>query len=91
MYLAQVRITVDGGTEKWLQWIQKYKRDKEEVLLPDIITGDMDSLPKNVLNYFISKNDNIKVVVTPDQDETDFFKALRELSSYCLKKHLEVC
>lgn len=90
MCLAQVRITVDGGTQKWLQWVKKYN-DKEETLCPDIITGDMDSLPNDVLKYFTSRNDNIKVVVTPNQDETDFYKALKELSTYCLEKNIEVC
>lgn len=91
MYLAQVRITVDGGTEKWLQWLQKYKNDKDDVLMPEMITGDMDSLPKEVLKYFTSRNEAIKVVVTPDQDETDFFKALRVLSLHCLENVIEVC
>lgn len=55
-----------------------------------MITGDMDSLSNDVLHYFTSKNDEIKVVVTPNQDETDFFKALTELSSYCLDKNIKV-
>lgn len=88
--LAQVRVTVDGGTEKWLQWVQKNENKLDNVLCPDMITGDMDSLPKDVLDYFTSKNNEIKVVVTPNQDETDFFKALTELSSYCLDKNVKV-
>lgn len=56
-----------------------------------MVTGDMDSLSKEVLKYFTCKDDKIKVVVTPDQDETDFFKAIQELSSYCLERSIEVC
>lgn len=88
---AQVRITVDGGTEKWLNWIQIHKSDPDDYLCPDVITGDMDSLSKDVLNCFTSRNDQIKVIVTPDQDETDFYKALNELSIYCSEKNIEVC
>lgn len=88
--LAQVRITVDGGTEKWLQWVEKNESKLDDILFPDMITGDMDSLSKDVLHYFTSKDDEIKVVVTPNQDETDFFKALTELSSYCLDKSIRV-
>lgn len=90
LILAQVRVTVDGGTEKWFQWVEKNENKLENVLFPDMITGDMDSLPKDVLHYFTSKNNDIKVVFTPDQDETDFSKALTELSSYCVNKSIKV-
>lgn len=85
-----MRVTVDGGTEKWLQWMQKNNLF-DDLLLPEIITGDMDSLSKEILNHFTTNNDEIKVVVTPNQDETDFFKALRELSTYTLDKNIQVC
>lgn len=86
-----MRITVDGGTEQWLQWIKKHECTLNNSALPELITGDMDSLSQQVLNHFVSRDNRIKVVVTPDQDETDFFKALRELSNYCLETSIEVC
>ena len=49
----------------------------------------MDSLSKDVLDYFI--NNNIcKVVRTPDQNETDFTKALMEVGKVCASQDLEV-
>ncbi|XP_018561599.1 thiamin pyrophosphokinase 1 [Anoplophora glabripennis] len=85
---AKVRITVDGGTKKWFQWLTSHEREFKEALHPDLITGDMDSLPKDVLNYFEKRNS--KIVVTPDQDETDFTKALRELKTHCNMENLQI-
>lgn len=51
----------------------------------------MDSLEQDVLDYFINKNQNIKVIKTPDQSETDFTKALREIHQHITKENLEVC
>lgn len=83
-----MRITVDGGTKKWLQWLTNNEFEFKEVLNPDLITGDMDSLSKDVLNYF--EKGNTKIIVTPNQDETDFTKALRELKTYSNKENLQV-
>ncbi|KAJ8928337.1 hypothetical protein NQ314_019113 [Rhamnusium bicolor] len=50
--------------------------------------GDMDSLPKDVLNYF--HKGSTKVIITPDQDETDYTKALKELNIYCSTQNLDI-
>lgn len=71
--------------------MQIHKIKPDDYLYPDVITGDMDSLSKDVLNFFTTRNSEIKVVVTPDQDHTDFHKALNELSVYCLERNVEVC
>lgn len=71
--------------------MQIHKTGPDDYLYPDVITGDMDSLSKDVLNFFTSRKGEIKVVVTPDQDHTDFYKALNELSVYCLERNVEVC
>lgn len=83
-----MRITVDGGTKKWLQWLTNNECEFKEVLYPDLITGDMDSLSKDVLNYF--KKGNTKIIVTPNQDETDYTKSLRELKIHCNAEKLQV-
>ncbi|KAJ8917172.1 hypothetical protein NQ315_012664 [Exocentrus adspersus] len=85
---AKVRVTVDGGTKKWLRWLTGNEREFKEVLQPDLITGDMDSLPKEVLGCF--QNGGTKIIVTPDQDETDYTKALRELKLHCNSENVHV-
>lgn len=56
-----------------------------------MVTGDMDSLPKEVLNHFKEINNDLKICYTPDQDETDFSKAVKELSKFCLEESIQVC
>ncbi|XP_059609062.1 thiamin pyrophosphokinase 1 [Phlebotomus argentipes] len=73
---AQIRHTVDGGTDRWMQFV-KSQSTKREILNPDIVTGDFDSVNPETLQHMESLNCDI--VRTPDQDETDFTKALRQL------------
>ncbi|XP_018013878.1 uncharacterized protein LOC108670900 isoform X1 [Hyalella azteca] len=48
--------------------------------LPDFISGDFDSVDPKILQHFSRLGVNI--IPTPEQDETDFTKALRELNKY---------
>lgn len=86
--LANLRVTVDGGTKRWLSWLQAHECDENYIFSPDLITGDMDSLPSDVVDYF--KQRNSKVIQTPDQNETDFTKALRVLQTYCKQQNITV-
>ena len=52
--------------------------------LPDVISGDFDSIQTDLLKIYAAKG--VTIVPTPDQDETDFTKALRVLDTL-LKKH----
>ena len=45
--------------------------------MPDLITGDFDSADQDHVEYFRALG--ARVVATPDQDHTDFTKALIEL------------
>ncbi|KAJ8983743.1 hypothetical protein NQ317_017846 [Molorchus minor] len=85
---AKVRVTVDGGTKKWVDWLTANECEFDNILNPNLITGDMDSLPEEVLNYF--RNDYTKIVTTPDQNETDYTKALQELNKYCNAENIEI-
>lgn len=84
--VATVRVTVDGGTEKWLSWLAFHNIDKGAVVSPELITGDMDSVSQVVLEMFADS----KIVKTPDQDETDFTKSLKELKKWCTNDNNEV-
>jgi thiamine pyrophosphokinase len=48
----------------------------------------MDSVQQSVLTYFTSKG--AEVIPTPDQNETDFTKALRLIQRYITSKNLQV-
>ncbi|XP_065337603.1 thiamin pyrophosphokinase 1 [Cloeon dipterum] len=73
---ACLRVTVDGGSDRWLTFCQNSGLS----LVPDMITGDFDSAKKETLEFFAKAGS--KIIETPDQDETDFTKALRETSSW---------
>ena len=81
--LASVRVTVDGGANRWFHFLQG-----TDCIAPELITGDMDSVQQSVFTYFTSKG--AEVIPTPDQNETDFTKALRHIQRYITSKNLQV-
>lgn len=73
-------MVVDGGGNHIYSLIQQRKdQDVENFTIPNVISGDFDSVKANVLEFY-RKNDTI-LVHTPDQNKTDFFKALEVLVS----------
>jgi len=74
---AARRICVDGGTNAW-HWLHI---EDDQIKLPDIVSGDFDSIDKGVLDYMrdLENKSLLKVIHTPDQDETDFTKGLQLL------------
>nr|CAD7257148.1 unnamed protein product [Timema shepardi] len=84
---ATVRVTVDGGTNNWFHFLnQEDALSKIDHHTPHIICGDMDSLEPKASQFFVGAN----MVETPDQDETDFTKALRVLDAYLKDDHTKV-
>jgi thiamine pyrophosphokinase len=81
---ASVRVAVDGGANCWFHFLQG-----SECVVPDLVVGDFDSVKQDVLSYFRSKG--AEVIQTPDQDETDFTKALRQIESLITRQNLQVC
>ncbi|XP_021946178.1 thiamin pyrophosphokinase 1 [Folsomia candida] len=77
---AKLRILVDGGGNRW----DKIKTTFPDISYPHIVSGDFDSIRPHVLEQFKQQNE-IRIIETLNQDETDFTKALRilqeELSS----------
>lgn len=71
-------MTVDGGTNKWYSFVKQNAFD--DLKFPDLITGDLDSADPIVVERFVSMGS--KIVHTPNQDDTDFTKALREVKKY---------
>ncbi|XP_076053099.1 thiamine pyrophosphokinase 1 isoform X2 [Oratosquilla oratoria] len=58
------------------------------VALPDFISGDFDSANPIFLDLFLSLG--VSIIHTPDQNETDFTKAIKEMMKYLDKKALKV-
>ncbi|CAG7731504.1 unnamed protein product [Allacma fusca] len=73
---ATVRLAVDGGTNSWYS----AQRANCQLKLPHIVSGDFDSIKPEILTY-VENLEDVKVVRTPDQDETDFTKAFQILRS----------
>ncbi|KAL6262291.1 hypothetical protein P5V15_007385 [Pogonomyrmex californicus] len=85
---ARITVTVDGGTHRWLKYLEMQGidilNDRHEQYIPDLITGDLDSC----LPSIIEKLEKIgsTIIKTPDQYHTDFTKALLQVACYT-KKH----
>lgn len=82
--LASIRITVDGGTNQWLDWLRKHKLE-DKLKQPNLITGDLDSCYNESIEFF----NKSRVIKTLDQDETDFTKSLRVLEPFLKEMNLE--
>lgn len=84
---ASLRATTDGGTNQFHQLIRSRKLNYDDYL-PDLITGDFDSIDANLLEFY--KNKGCTVIHTPDQDYTDFTKALQIVLQAASKKNLKI-
>jgi thiamine pyrophosphokinase len=67
-------VSVDGGGNQWDAVRQNYPN----IQFPHIVSGDFDSIKDPVMDLF-KKQTGIYIEKTPDQDETDFTKAIRKL------------
>lgn len=88
---ATVRVTVDGGTNRWLTWLTERGYDLKNIKPPHLVTGDMDSISKHLLQYYMNSNQTTQVLHTPDQYETDYTKAVRETQQFLSDRNLVVC
>lgn len=78
LFSAWLRVTVDGGTNKWYNFVKQ--NDFHHLKVPDLITGDLDSAEPIIIEKFVAMGSTI--VHTPNQDEADFTKALMEVQKY---------
>jgi len=69
---ATTRVSVDGGTNHLHELENKV--GVTGLKMPDVISGDFDSIQPQVKEYY--EGLGVKFVETPEQDETDFTKAL---------------
>ncbi|XP_043261978.1 thiamin pyrophosphokinase 1-like [Colletes gigas] len=89
---AQVRVTVDGGTLRWIHYLQKHGIDLLNETcrkyVPDFIIGDLDSCSSIVLEQM--KSMGSVVVETPDQNHTDYTKALIQIKELDEKANMKL-
>lgn len=78
---AALRQTVDGGTNHWFSFLGNHHG--RVVKAPDIVSGDFDSIRDDTM--LCVEKLGCRIVKTPDQNETDFTKAV-----YLLKEHSEI-
>lgn len=71
--------TADGGTDRWYEFVSSLSKDSGlKKLHPDLTSGDFDSIRPKTLQQ--CRDNGVTVVRTPDQDKTDFHKALEEMA-----------
>ena len=79
---ATYKITVDGGTNRWYKIANNFEKNceitKTTQIIPDLITGDLDSIHSDVLNFY---KDKCEVINTPDENYTDFTKTVQLISA----------
>lgn len=66
---AAFKAFVDGGAN------QVYASGDPSSYIPDLISGDFDSIKAEVLDYY--KEKNVEIIETQDQNYTDFTKCLK--------------
>lgn len=82
---ACFRVTVDGGTKVWLNYVMENRLEDELAkVYPEVVSGDFDSLPTPILDQ--CRDCGVHLEHTIDQNETDFTKALRVISSRSISK-----
>lgn len=82
---ASVRHIVDGGANYLhdLQQLARTRNEDDRPKDPHLLTGDMDSIRPEVLSHY-KENKEVHVEETPDQDHTDFTKAIQVLAKHKL-------
>ncbi|XP_050422094.1 thiamin pyrophosphokinase 1 isoform X2 [Adelges cooleyi] len=82
---CRLRVTVDGGANRWHTFITQNKLNCKN---PDLISGDFDSATPTIVEYFVKRGS--KLVHTPNQNETDFTKALKEVQKYSARQKIKI-
>jgi thiamine pyrophosphokinase len=71
-----LRTIVDGGVNRYIKFVTD---NSLQLRSPDIVCGDFDSCAAESMDYV--KQLGSKIVHTPDQNETDFTKAVKLVTS----------
>lgn len=67
---------MDGGGDRWLTFLDELQSDSDRhIKVAEMLTGDLDSI-SDASKLRLSEM-GTEIIPTPDQDETDFTKALK--------------
>lgn len=83
---ATIRVLVDGGANQWQEIMEK---SVQGLAKPHLVCGDFDSIQPEVLQNH-RKCTSTKVVVTEDQNNTDFTKAVKEILLLIKEQNVEI-
>ncbi|KAF2870804.1 thiamine pyrophosphokinase [Massariosphaeria phaeospora] len=76
---SQYRLCADGGANRLYDMFDGELEPQRKLFLPDSIHGDLDSLRGDVRAYYAMLG--VEVSQDPDQNSTDFGKAMQKISS----------
>lgn len=79
MFSASFCMTVDGGTDRWYEFVDTLPEGCLSNIHPDVVSGDLDSVTLTRLRK--CENNGLKIVKTEDQEKPDFPKALEIIAS----------
>lgn len=69
---------VDGGGDRWLSFVDSLKNNSSHNFkVAELLTGDLDSISVGAKQRLCDMG--TQIIPTPDQDETDFTKALKQV------------
>lgn len=61
IFPANVRITVDGGTSKWDNYVRNLPHEMQtNMKRPDLVTGDFDSITEDTLEKYKKQGCEVK-------------------------------
>ena len=75
---ATFRVLVDGAANNWFTLVKDRSEDIVDPT-PHLVSGDFDSICPKIRKYYETEVPDCRVVHTPDENYTDFTKALYEI------------
>ncbi|ODM91760.1 Thiamin pyrophosphokinase 1 [Orchesella cincta] len=80
---ASVRQVIDGGANSFFKFVNNQPGQVQaSIKYPDLASGDFDSITDESMRLLKESSNQCKIILTEDQDETDFTKGLKVLHNY---------
>ena len=87
---SDVDLTADtaNGVDSLNLGLNSLSLKSDSLPLPHIISGDFDSVHPCLLKHYGGLG--VRIIPTPNQDETDFTKAVKELWKHVVESNIQV-
>ncbi|CAL8079957.1 unnamed protein product [Orchesella dallaii] len=80
---ASIRQVIDGGANSFFKFVNAQPAQvKPSIKYPDLASGDFDSITDESMRLLKESSNQCKIILTEDQDETDFTKGLKVLHDF---------